>query len=63
MRFICPNCSHLVIQDRNPDGLNYCPSCRQLFLMPLRKVPAWVLGVLVILMAYWLIVAHLRAAL
>ncbi len=53
MQCECPHCLHLVSQDRNPEGLNYCPACHKLFYMPPpeRKVPGWLLGVLVVLAA------------
>jgi hypothetical protein len=55
-RFHCPYCSQRFVQDENPDGPNFCPTCRRLFLVQRpRQVPGWVLGVIVILMANWLI--------
>ncbi len=54
-RFECPFCSQRFVQDENPEGPNFCPTCRRLFLVqPSRKVPEWVLGVVVILLARWL---------
>ncbi|MGD0898123.1 MAG: hypothetical protein ABR915_09835 [Thermoguttaceae bacterium] len=54
MALICPNCSEVVRQDRNVEGLNYCPHCRRLFFVPPpEKMPPWILGVLVILVANW----------
>ena len=54
-RFECPFCSQRFVQDENPDGPNFCPTCRRLFLVQcFRKVPAWILGVVVVLMARWL---------
>jgi hypothetical protein len=54
MRCCCPKCSAAIAQDRNPDGLNYCPQCRNLFLLPpLPKMPPWILGVLEILTVNW----------
>jgi hypothetical protein len=58
MRCDCPHCSHVVIQARNLEGLNYCPACQRLFLVPpAPRVRPWIWGVLVVLVAYWEIVA------
>jgi hypothetical protein len=55
----CPDCGKLVRQDRNVDGLNYCTNCRKLFLVPPEsRVPPWILGVLVFLLAYWQMLSH-----
>ena len=54
MRYPCPRCSELVVQTRNLEGPNFCPQCRTLFIMPTPpKMPPWILGVLVILVANW----------
>lgn len=59
MRCICPKCAAVLVQNRNPEGLNYCTECQTLFLVPAeRQVPVWVLGVVTFLMAnmqmlYW----------
>jgi hypothetical protein len=40
----------LVVQDRNREGLNYCPACHQLFYVPPPpKVPPWILGAVTVL--------------
>jgi hypothetical protein len=52
MRVPCPQCKTLVIQAKNRDGPNFCPNCCRLFYPPEeQKVPSWILGVLVILVA------------
>jgi hypothetical protein len=52
MRVPCPRCKCLVVQSKNQDGPNFCPNCYQLFYLPeQQKLPPWILGVLVILMA------------
>jgi hypothetical protein len=54
-RFQCPFCSQRFVQEDNPNGPNFCPTCRRLFLVDaFRKVPAWVLGVVAVLLANWL---------
>jgi hypothetical protein len=54
MRCICPQCANVLDQDRNTDGLNYCPNCRNLFLIAApRPVPPWVLGVVTVLLMNW----------
>ena len=53
MRCNCPICLHLVIQDRYRERLNFCPNCRSLFVMPSKRMPSWILGVLVVLTANW----------
>ena len=48
----CPQCKCLVVQAKNRDGPNFCPNCCRLFYLPEeQKLPPWILGVLVILMA------------
>ncbi|MEN6558072.1 MAG: hypothetical protein ABFC54_07825 [Thermoguttaceae bacterium] len=50
----CPYCQGRVVQTRNQDGPNFCPQCRKLFYVPEEpRVPSWILGVLVILVANW----------
>jgi hypothetical protein len=51
----CPHCQSAVVQPRNREGPNFCPHCRQLFELPEeeRKMPPWILGVLVFLTANW----------
>ena len=50
----CPYCQGQVVQTRNQDGPNFCPQCRKLFYVPEEpRVPSWILGVLVILVANW----------
>jgi hypothetical protein len=52
MRVPCPRCRCLVAQPKNKDGPNFCPNCYQLFYAPVeQKMPPWILGVLVILVA------------
>lgn len=52
MHYQCPACLHFLIQDSNPEGLNYCPACHRLFFVPPRTmVASWVWGVLVVLVA------------
>jgi hypothetical protein len=52
MRIHCPHCQAKVVQARNREGPNFCPKCRQLFAVPENpKMPPWILGVVVILMA------------
>jgi DNA-directed RNA polymerase subunit RPC12/RpoP len=54
MKCTCTQCGQLVSQDINPEGQNYCSYCGSLFLAPLeRKVPTWMWGVVVVLMANW----------
>jgi hypothetical protein len=53
----CPNCSRHIVQARNWDGPNFCPRCLRLFYLPEEpKMPPWILGVLVILVANWQII-------
>ena len=60
MRYNCPHCLHLIVQDRNIEGLNYCTNCQRLFFVPPeRKVPGWIWGVLVALTAHWQILCRL----
>ena len=55
-RFRCPFCSQRFVQDKNPDGPELLPTCRRLFLVQrCCKVPDWVLGIVVILLARWLV--------
>jgi hypothetical protein len=54
MRCHCPRCCQLVKNDDKVEGLQYCRTCRRLFLVPAQpSVPPWILGVLVVLTAYW----------
>jgi hypothetical protein len=54
-RLQCPYCSQRFVQDENLEGPNFCPTCGRLFQVPsVRKVPDWVFGVVVILIAHWL---------
>jgi len=56
MRFLCPNCSQLVVQDRSESGINFCPHCHQLFAGIEEKRPPWIVGVLampVVLLTNW----------
>jgi hypothetical protein len=62
-RFQCPFCSQRFIQDENLEGPNFCPTCRKLVRVQRpRQVPSWILGVVVILLANWLIYFHHVAA-
>gem|GEM_PF-1845200 len=55
MQCHCPHCSHLVVQDRNTDGLNYCTNCKELFFVPPeRTVPTWTWGVMAVMIVNWL---------
>ena len=59
MRCDCPYCAHVVRQDRNLEGLNYCPNCKRLFLvLPPERVPGWILGVVTVLLAHWQMMCH-----
>ncbi len=52
MRCSCPICGKKVVQVRNLCGPNFCPHCHKLFNAPLpQKVPTWVFGVLLVLVA------------
>jgi hypothetical protein len=58
----CPYCSQKVVQTRNYEGPNFCQKCNKLFVLPPpKKIPPWVLGVLVILTANWQILYFLNA--
>jgi hypothetical protein len=47
------------VQWRNSDGPNFCPECQKLFfLSPEREVPAWVYGVVVVLIGNWQITLY-----
>jgi hypothetical protein len=57
MHVHCPYCDGRVMQYKNPDGPNFCPVCQKLFYVPEEpKMPPWILGVLVILVANWQII-------
>lgn len=61
MRCQCPYCSEWVVQNRNLDGPNFCQKCKKLFVAPQpEKMPPWILGVVVILMANWHILYRLN---
>ncbi|MFZ1932355.1 MAG: hypothetical protein WCB27_03120 [Thermoguttaceae bacterium] len=48
----CPQCRTTVAQSKNRDGPNFCENCFCLFYAAEEpKMPPWVLGVLVILVA------------
>ncbi len=54
MKCTCTHCGKLVHQDVNLDGHNYCVYCGNLFLVRIeRKVPAWMWGVVAVLLANW----------
>jgi hypothetical protein len=59
MRVSCPYCTRRVVQAKNLDGPNFCPECRKLFYVPEEpKLPPWILGILVILVANWQILSQ-----
>ena len=58
IRCFCTHCSGLVVQDSNENGINFCPHCQELFEGVAEKMPPWILGVLVVLMAVCLIICH-----
>jgi hypothetical protein len=59
MRCLCPRCCQLVRKAENVEGLQYCRTCRRLFIVPPQpSVPPWILGVLVVLTANWQIVCR-----
>ena len=59
MRVHCPYCNERVVQAKNSDGPNFCPECRKLFYVPEEnKMPSWILGVLVILVANWQLISQ-----
>jgi len=54
MHVHCPLCDGRVKQPKNQDGPNFCPACQKLFYVPEDpKLPPWILGLLVVLMANW----------
>ena len=55
MRFQCPHCLQRIVQDENPTGPYFCTWCRKLFFFTIKKMPPWILGVLVVLAACRLI--------
>jgi hypothetical protein len=56
MPYLCPRCCPLGVRGRNRSGLNCCEKCGSLFLVPPgRSLPLWILGVLVILAANYLL--------
>ncbi|MCE5267665.1 MAG: hypothetical protein LLG00_07250 [Planctomycetaceae bacterium] len=58
MRAQCPRCHCVVAQAKNCEGPNFCPQCHKLFRVREPKTPAWVLGVVTILIANWQILCH-----
>ena len=53
MRLACPRCFYVFRQTVNKDGPNFCPNCTELFTVPAKRpLPPWILGVLLVLMAY-----------
>ena len=46
----CSVCHAMFFQARNRDGPNFCPICHSLFQSIEKKVPTWILGILVFLM-------------
>jgi hypothetical protein len=64
MRCRCPFCSHRFWQARNLESAQFCRKCHRLFMAPPEaRVPPWVLGVVVVLMANCQIMSHHSAAL
>ena len=62
-RYQCPFCAQRFVQDENPEGPNFCPTCGRLFHVERpRKVPDWVLGVVVFLMTNWFFIFRHVAA-
>ena len=52
MNVQCPQCGRMVAQAKNRDGPNFCENCFCLFYAPEeRKMPSWILGILVVLVA------------
>lgn len=59
MRAKCPYCNQRLAQAKNLDGPNFCPACEKLFYVPDEpRMPPWILGILVILMANWQIISR-----
>lgn len=50
---LCPHCVHAV--DSGPladdDLVGWCPHCRSVFRIPLLRIPGWILGTCVVLLA------------
>jgi hypothetical protein len=51
----CPNCSQPLDyqHDTKRDGQPWCPNCRAPVKGALRSIPAWILGVVVIVLIVW----------
>lgn len=59
VRYNCPHCSHLFVHKENIEGLAYCTNCRKLFIIPPKwAIPAWIWGVLAIMIANWQILCR-----
>ncbi len=59
MRVHCPYCNGRVKQSVNWDGPNFCPTCQKLFYASdAPKMPPWILGVLVVLVANWQLMTY-----
>jgi uncharacterized Zn finger protein (UPF0148 family) len=55
----CPHCNGRLAQSLNDDGPNFCPTCQKLFYVPEEpKMPSWILGVVVILVAHLQLLSH-----
>ncbi len=55
----CPNCQCRVPQAKNKDGPNFCPVCLKLFYVEqVRRMPPWILGVVVFLVAHLQIISR-----
>ena len=56
VRCECPHCCSPVVQAANAPDPAVCPYCYQFFSLPDRqKVPAWIFGVLAVLMGSLLV--------
>ena len=62
MECTCTNCGELVSDDQNLDGRNYCINCGKFVEVPSKpKVPTWMWGVVVVLLANWQILRTVHA--
>ena len=63
MRCFCERCRQWFRQPRNCEGPQFCPTCHGLFFAPPeRKVPPWIMGVLVVLAVNCQLMAQHREA-
>jgi hypothetical protein len=59
MRCLCPRCRQLVKKGDGVEGLQYCRTCRRLFIVPRQpSVPPWILGILLVLAAHWQLICR-----